>query len=211
MNEKTLDTQTSPAPVQPPKKRFSVFRDIVGIIVFVVSVIIGAFVLNAFVFQTYNVFGPSMEPTLQTGDRLVVNKLPATWERVRGQQYVPPRGQVIVFFNPLEGAGGNEQHLVKRVIGLPGERVVVENGVITVFNDEFPGGFEPDKNLSGPKSPTSGSIVVNVPNDAIFVAGDNRVDSFSLDSRNGLGAVPLDSVEGPVYARIFPFSQFKFF
>ena len=69
MNDQDTTVQTTPA--QPPEKRFGILRDIVGIIVFVVSVIIGALILNAFVFQTYNVFGPSMEPTLQTGDRLV--------------------------------------------------------------------------------------------------------------------------------------------
>lgn len=203
------DTITPPAPTS--KRDGSILRDVAGIALFVISVIIGALLLNAFVFQTYNVFGGSMEPTMQTGDRLVVNKMPATWERVRGQQYVPPRGQVIVFLNPLGGSGSNEQHLVKRVIGLPGERVLVSGGTITVFNKENPEGFQPDKQLVGPQSPSSGNITITVPSDAIFVAGDNRIQNNSLDSRNGLGAVPLKLVEGPVYARIFPFSKFKIF
>lgn len=204
--------QPQAQPVSPePKRSGRLLRDIIGIVFFVIAVVAGAYLLNNYIFQTYNVFGPSMEPTLETGDRLIVNKSIVSWQRIKGGEYLPPRGQVIVFVNPLDGSLGNEEHLVKRTIGLPGERVVVEDGLITIFNDEFPNGFNPDDNLDGPKSPTSGTADITVPEGEIFVSGDNRIENFSLDSRNGLSTVPLELIEGPVYARLFPFTEFRLF
>lgn len=194
-----------------PSHRRTIVRDLIGVGIFVLSVVIGAFILNTFVFQTYSVLGPSMENTLHTGDRLLVNKLPLTTNHALGRAYVPDRGQVIVFENPLYHVQQSEEFLVKRVIGLPGERVVVKDGTITVYNQANPNGFQPDKNLKGPKSPTSGTADVTVPKGELFVAGDNRVDEFSFDSRDGLGTVPLDLVQGPVIARLFPLSQFRSF
>lgn len=188
-------------------------RDVFNIALFVISVLIGAFLLNSFVFQSFNVEGPSMEQTMYTGDRLVVNKTIVSYSRLRGKDYIPERGQIIVFENPLLQAGSDiaERHLVKRVIGLPGERVKVENGSITVFNQTNPAGFNPDQGSLGPGQPTSGNIDIELSKDEIFVAGDHRVDSFSFDSRNGLGPVPLKNIEGPVYARIWPLSKFRVF
>lgn len=197
------------------KRSFRLVRDVLSIVAFILAVIAGAFLLNSFVFQSYNVYGASMQPTLETGDRLIVNKIPVTLEHIQGSEYLPQRGQVIVFENPTLDAGGDERHLVKRVIGLPGERVVVANGQLTVYNNQHPDGFHPAEVFSpgagGPKSPTSGNIDITVPEGEIFVSGDNRIGNNSLDSRNGLGTVPLEAVEGPVYARVFPFSEFKFF
>ena len=108
--------------------RHPVLKDALNIIVFIILVIIGTSFINAFVFRSFNVLGPSMEETLHTGDRLLVNRLPVTWAQLQGKAYVPERGQVIVFENPRYTANTEEQFIVKRVIGLPGERVVLENG-----------------------------------------------------------------------------------
>lgn len=200
---------------RPRNQSFKVLRDLFSIIVFVVAIIAGAFLLNTFVFQSYNVYGASMRPTMETGDRLIVNKIPVTISNIQSENYIPPRGQVIVFKNPAPNPGGQEKHLVKRVIGLPGERVVVRNGTLTVYNDQHPDGFHPADQFSpgpgGPNSPTSGNISLNVPEGEVFVAGDNRMGSNSFDSRNGLGTVPSQAIEGPVFVRVFPFSEFKFF
>ena len=111
--------------------RHPVLKDALNIIVFIILVIIGTSFINAFVFRSFNVLGPSMEETLHTGDRLLVNRLPVTWAQLQGKAYVPERGQVIVFENPRYTANTEEQFIVKRVIGLPGERVVLENGQFT--------------------------------------------------------------------------------
>lgn len=186
-------------------------RDGLNFVVFVVLVLIGTLFINTFIFRSFNVVGPSMEPTMYTGDRLIVNRLPVTWSQVKGDQYQPDRGQIIVFRNPNYVDGGRDQFIVKRVIGLPGERVVVRDGSITVFNDANPNGFDPDTleqpGAPGPGSPTSGDVDVIVPDASLFVAGDHREGNFSSDSRSGLGNIPLFDVIGPVGLRIWPLTK----
>jgi signal peptidase I len=185
--------------------------DVLSFLGFLALIIIGAMFINAFIFRSFNVIGPSMEPTLVQDDRLVVNKLPHTWATLQGKQYQPNRGEIIVFRNPLYTEGRVDEFVVKRVIGLPGERVVVHDGSITVYNDQNPNGFNPDQGVEGPKSPTTGDVDRIVPPGELFVSGDNRVGNHSLDSRNGMSTVPLANIQGPVSLRLFPFDKMRFF
>ena len=147
-----------------------------------------------------------------TGDRLIVNRLPVTWSQLQNKTYVPERGQIIVFKNPRFTIGGDDEYIVKRVIAFAGERVVLKDGTYRVFNDANPNGFNPDDTNHGePGSPTSGEVDVTVPDGELFVSGDHRQGSFSLDSRNGLGTIPLYDVIGPVSLRIFPFDKLRGF
>lgn len=190
-------------------------KDILSLTLFVACVIIGTVLINTYVFRSYNVVGPSMETTMFTGDRLIVNRLPVTWAAVQNKQYIPERGDIIVFKNPRYTLGIEDEYIVKRVIGLPGERVLLENGHYTVFNDEFPNGFNPDDTNNGePGKPTSGEADQVVPDGELFVSGDHRQGNFSFDSRNGdegMGTIPLYDVIGPVSIRIFPFNQIRTF
>lgn len=186
-------------------------KDTLNIVGFIVAVIIGAWLINSLVFRSFSVSGPSMEPTLYTGDRLIVSRLPITWQYISGEPYVPERGQVIVFKNPHYQPGLQDEYIVKRVIGLPGEKVVVDNGQITVYNNQHPEGFQPDEQYDGPTSPTAGMSEVQVPVGEIFVAGDHRQQGYSLDSRNGLGTVSLEDLIGPVAFRIYPFEVIRTF
>ena len=104
----------------------------------------------------------------------------------------------------------------KRVIAFPGERVVVKDGKLIVFNDENPNGFIYDDEWrasenEGPKEYTSGEVDMVVPEGEIFVSGDNREGSNSWDSRNGLGTIPLCRVVGPVVLRLYPFDKVRTF
>jgi len=192
-------------------ERHKGLKDTLGIICFVIAVIVGAWLINLLLFRSFSVSGPSMEPTLYTGDRLIVNRVSVTWSHLRGQAYVPSRGQVIVFKNPLFSQSMQDEYIVKRVIGLPGERVTVKNGVMTVYNAQHPGGFEPDKLTVGPTSPTDGSVDKTVPEGALFVSGDHRQEGYSFDSRNGLGVIPFEDIIGPVALRIYPFTGIRTF
>lgn len=192
-------------------QRHNGLKDTLSIIAFVIAVIIGAWLINLLFFRSFSVSGPSMEPTLYTGDRLIVNRVPVTWSHIRGQAYVPKRGQVIVFKNPLFSQGMQDEYIVKRVIGFPGERVTVENGVMTVYNGAHPGGFQPDKLVTGPTSPTDGSVDRTVPEGSLFVSGDHRQEGYSFDSRNGLGAIPYEDIIGPVALRVYPFTAVRTF
>jgi signal peptidase I len=187
-------------------------KDIVSLIIFVVLVVIGTVLINTYVFRSFNVVGPSMETTLYTGDRLIVNRMAVTVAQIKGQQYVPDRGQVIVFQNPHFSRGIEDEYIVKRVIAFPGERVLLKDGHYTVFNNDNPNGFDPDDDNNGePGSPTTGEVDVTVPDNELFVSGDHRTGDFSYDSRNGLGTIPYYNVVGPVSARIFPFTKVRSF
>ncbi|MEI7689909.1 MAG: signal peptidase I [Candidatus Saccharibacteria bacterium] len=193
-------------------KRHPFLKDSIGIIIFIVCVIVGTLLINAFVFRSFSVVGASMEKTMYTGDRLIVSRLPVTWSQIQGQTYVPQRGQVIVFKNPKYSAGIGDEYIVKRVIAFAGERVTLRDGHYVVYNNDNPNGFNPDDQNNGePGSPTSGTVDKIVPDGEIFVSGDHRQDSYSYDSRNGLGTIPLYDVVGPVSLRLFPFDKIRTF
>jgi signal peptidase I len=164
--------------------------------------------LTMFVFQSYEVDGPSMETTLQDRDRLIVYKLPKTIARITGNNYQPKRSEIVIFTrqDSAEFGGTKPRQLVKRVIALPGERVVVKAGSITVYNKENPEGFNPDEIAPYGEviTTTSGDVDVVVPEDSVFVCGDNRPQS--LDSR-AFGPVPMKDLVGKLTLRVYPFGK----
>jgi signal peptidase I len=177
-----------------------------SILTLVIAALLVAVVLTAFVFQQYEVDGPSMQPTLQNSNRLVVVKVQKTLGRITGHPWVPKRGNIIIFteLGLYNSAGIEEKQLVKRVIGLPGDHLVIKNGVITIYNKQHPNGFDPDKTMGyfgkNPIPYTSGNINIIVPAGDVFVCGDNRGDS--LDSRY-FGPVPVKNIIGKLDLRVF--------
>ena len=167
-----------------------------------------AILLTAFVFQSYQVDGPSMQNTLHNNDRLIVWKLPRTWARITGHQYVPKRGDiVIVTESGLSNYGDtqNTKQLVKRVIGLPGDHIVIKNGAITIYNEQNPNGFNPDKTLPYGNNDaipaTDNDLSITLASNQLFICGDNRGDS--LDSRI-FGPIQTSQVIGKLVMRIYP-------
>lgn len=192
--------------------RHPFMKDALSLAIFIIAVILGTIFINTYIFRSYSVVGPSMESTMFTGDRLIVNRIPTTVASIKGEPYIPQRGEIIVFTNPHYTRGSNDEFIVKRVIGLPGERVVLDDGEFTVYNTENPDGFNPDDfNNNEPGYPTTGAVDVVVPSGELFVSGDHREDSYSYDSRNGMGTIPLYDIAGPVKFRIFPFTAIRTF
>jgi signal peptidase I len=197
-------------------QRHPLFKDALSILVFIVCVLIGTLLINTYIFRSFNVLGPSMETTLYTGDRLIVNRLPVTLAQLENKSYIPERGQIIVFKNPQYNPGTGDEYIVKRVIAFPGERVTVKDGTLTVYNSDHPDGFHPDdaqKNDpdSHPGAPTSGDVDTVVVDGSLFVSGDHREGDYSYDSRSGLGLIPYYDIVGPVGLRIYPFTKVRTF
>lgn len=193
-------------------RRHPFIKDAISIAIFIICVLIGTLLINTFVFRSFSVIGPSMEKTMYTGDRLIVNRMPVTVAQLQNKDYIPERGQIIVFKNPRYSVETTDEYIVKRVIAFPGERVVLVDGHYMVYNKDNPNGFNPDdKNNGEPGSPTSGTIDAIVPDGELFVSGDHRQGQYSLDSRNGLGTIPFYDVVGPVSLRVFPFNKIRAF
>lgn len=206
---------TSPQVVVSENKPGSAWRSVLSTIAIFIAAPLVALFLISFVFQSYEVDGPSMETTLQNRDRLIVWKVPRTVSRITGHDYIPNRGDVVIFVKHglYDPYGETDKQLIKRVLGLPGDRVVVSDGKITIYNQEHPDGFNPDINQewsANIASVTTGNVDIVVPKGEVFVFGDNRTNS--LDSRAPqVGTVPAKDIIGKLSFRIFPVNSFKSF
>lgn len=207
------DPNPSPADSTPrgsdvPPKNGEGLRSFLSAIALMATALLIALSVSAFIVQSYQVDGDSMETTLQNNDRLIVNKVPRTIARITHHSYVPHRGDIVVFnqLGVYDIRASEEKQLIKRVVGLPGERVVVGDGNIMVYNSSRPNGFNPD--LSGEyeiqRVNTPGQLDITLGGDEIFVAGDNRPNSE--DSRY-FGAVDVDNIVGKLVMRILPLDK----
>jgi signal peptidase I len=152
-----------------------------------------ALLIKAFLFQAFWIPSASMEPTLKINDRVLVNKLAYKLHDVR-------RGDIIVF-SPPPGSEPGYKHLVKRVIGLPGETVSGSGGHVLING----------KRLSEPYLPkgtyTSDFSPVKIAPDHYWMMGDNRGDSS--DSRV-FGTITKSAIVGPAFVRMWPISRIGF-
>lgn len=199
-------TLSKPRPAE-EQKRGSFLRELPILLVVALAV---AIVLKTFVVQAFFIPSGSMEPTLEPGDRVLVQKV----------VYGPDRGDIIVFSDP-QGRPGPDRGIVggfvhwlsstlgierpehedfiKRVIGLPGETVELRDGRLFVE-----GALIHEPYLKGAVD-TRDYGPVRVPKGSLFVLGDNRLNSN--DSRFGLGFVPVDKVVGRAFAIVWPPSR----
>jgi signal peptidase I len=150
-----------------------------------------AFVVKQFLIQAFFIPSGSMEPTLKPSDRVLVNKLSYDLHSVH-------RGDIVVFkAPPSEASDPSVKDLIKRVIGLPGDRIQAINGHVYIDG----------KLLNEPYLP-AGTITTNLPLSVVppgqyFMLGDNRGDS--KDSRF-IGTIPKNLIVGRAFIRVWPLS-----
>lgn len=135
----------------------------------------------------------SMDPTLQENNYLLINKLAY---KVGEEQ----RGDIIVFESELEGEDGENRLLIKRIIGLPGETIRIQDGEVYINGTMLEEDYLND-------GTTSGEVIdYVVPEGHFFVMGDNRL--VSIDSRSKeVGCVPEDAIMGKAFVRLYPFNE----
>jgi signal peptidase I len=181
------------------------YRWVIEWAVILMAVLLCTVLLRTYVIQSFYIPSPSMVPTLQVGDRIMVNKLSYDFHGVH-------RGDIVVFKRPpLEMQDFPD--LVKRVIGLPGETISTKDGHVYIdgkllnepwlppgpssFTGALPDDQYPQYNMPGP---------VMIPTGEYFVMGDNRTDSE--DSRY-FGPIPKALIVGRAMAVVWPLSQAK--
>jgi signal peptidase I len=176
--------------------------------IIIVAILVLFYLIITYIVTPIDVDGMSMQPTLYTGNVVLVWEWPQTWARITNSQYIPKRGSVVVLQKtPVSG-----EELIKRVIGLPGDTVSINNSKVRIVNAQVPGGFDPDSAPYGKNLvPILGNSVTTVPPGQIFVLGDNRNIGASIDSRSSIGSVQSSDIIGQAVFRIFPFDQMKLF
>ena len=213
----SVDGAGSGAPPSTPTRRgkheHGAGRRFVGSTPFLILVALGvALIVKTFLVQAFYIPSASMEPTLMVGDRVFVNKLVYDIGDIH-------RGDVIVFENPHPGAVPDRgavsgflhwlgegvglaqpegEDFIKRVIGLPGETLEIRDNVVYIDGEPLEEPYLTDEAMAsnGDYRPTQ------IPDDSLFVMGDNRGDS--ADSRFGLGFVPVAKVVGRAFVIIWP-------
>ena len=155
--------------------------------------IASVFIIRTFLLQPFLVSGASMEPNFSSDDYLLIDEL--TY-RLRE----PERGEVVVFRYPF-----NESvYYIKRIIGLPGEKVIVKNGLVTIVNQDAPQGFLVKEEYLPRGLITGGNEEVTLGPSEYFVMGDNR--PASSDSR-AWGPVPKKDIIGLARLRLWPLTK----
>jgi signal peptidase I len=186
-------TVTAPT-VDPPAPRHpgpSGVRQIAEWVIILVAALTVAIVVKTFLVQAFYIPSGSMEPTLKPGDRVLVNKLSYDLHSIH-------RGDIVVFKRPpSEADDPTIKDLIKRVIGLPGDRIEARDGVVYINGQLIKEPYLP------PGTVTTSLPLTTVPAGQYFVMGDNRGNS--KDSRF-IGPIPGHLIVGRAFIRVWPFS-----
>jgi signal peptidase I len=155
-------------------------------------------IIKSFLIQPFLVQQTSMVPTFQPFDYIIVDRF--TYKFTDD----PKRGEVVVF---KSGPENGNRYLIKRIIGLPGEQVLVDGTSTIIINSENPSGFSLDETYVQNSDPRTKKIVILNENE-YFMMGDNR--PLSYDSRM-IGPIRRDQIIGRTLIRLYPFSQISLF
>jgi signal peptidase I len=187
----------------------------VGSFIFeIVNIVILAFVIivpiRVFLFQPFFVQGASMEPNFEDNQYLIINEFgyKETSLDLSNRKLIDigpfreiTRQTPVVFRYPLD----TSKYFIKRVIGLPGEKIEIKNGAVKIYNKNNPDGFDLDESAYlGSSVKTNGDVALILSDQEYFVMGDNRM--YSSDSRTW-GPVPKKDIMGKVLLRAWPLDK----
>ena len=166
----------------------SLIKDI--IIAAILAAVVISFVRPTIVKQT------SMQDTPNPNDYIIM------YRRAYSGDKEPKRGDIVIFKSKLQDENGKDKLLIKRVIGLPGDKITINDGKVYINDKEYDESYLKD-------GYTTGSVNnFKVPKGEYFVMGDNRV--VSIDSRySEVGCVKKDAIKGRAVLRLFPFTKIK--
>lgn len=165
-----------------------VIKELITIVIIVFGIVIP---FRAYVAEPYLVDGRSMDPTFETGDYLIVDK-------ISNQAKHPERNSVVVFKYPND----TSKNFIKRIIGLPGETIIVNNNTVKIINSENPDGFLINQSYVEHESVLN--VEKKLGEDEYFVMGDNRKDSY--DSRYW-GPLKREFILGKPIIQLLPISN----
>lgn len=174
------------------KKIFGFFGELIKIVIISLVIVLP---IRYFVIQPFIVRGASMEPNFYNGEYLIINEISYRFNK-------PERNDVVVFKFPQDPS----QYYIKRIVGLPGELVKIENGVVKVLRDSQEIIIE--EQYLALNTYTSGNTEINLNNDEYFVLGDHR--EASSDSRRW-GTLDEKFIVGKVLLRAWPLEKMKVF
>ena len=166
----------------------SLIKDI--IVAAILAAVVISFVRPTIVKQT------SMQDTLNPNDYIIM------YRRAYSGDKEPKRGDIVIFKSELQDENGKNKLLIKRVIGLPDDKITINDGKVYINDKEYDESYLKD-------GYTTGSVNnFKVPKGEYFVMGDNRV--VSIDSRySEVGCVKKDAIKGRAVLRLFPFTKIK--
>jgi len=172
-----------------------ILKEILSTSLYILAVLLGTYFLVHFVIQRTEVQGSSMEPTLHDGDQLFVEKVSYRFSE-------PKRFDIVVF--PFHY--GEKVYYIKRIIGLPGETVKIDDTGLIWIDGEI---LYETYGKEVIKDPGLARDTIKLGPDEYFVLGDNRNDSS--DSRvQSVGNIKRDELIGKAWVRLWPFSEFGF-
>ena len=197
-------------------------KEILNWILCIVIAISIALLIRHFLIEIVKVEGVSMSPTLSTGERLIISKIHSKKEW--------KKNDIIVFEAPTEGGENNtilasyekpnwnifekflysvleinQKSYIKRIIAIEGDKAKIENGEVFVNGEKLEESYL-EEGIKTEVSKSNLSEEFTVPEDSVFVLGDNRKNS--KDSRE-FGCIPVSKIKGKVVFRIFPFTRLK--
>ncbi|MEX0931278.1 MAG: signal peptidase I [Candidatus Paceibacterota bacterium] len=172
-----------------PARKESFFKELLRFSLIAIVVVLP---IRYFIAQPFIVNGASMDPTFETGQYLIVDQLSYRFEN-------PSRGDVVIFRYPLDP----QKFFIKRVIGLPGETVILNASGITIINEANPDGFALDQDFVQ-HTKTENLSEITLRETEYFVLGDNR--PASSDSRSW-GPLPRKNIVGRAFLRLLPVTE----